>query len=769
MRLPWRKPSRSSGSVPGETGPVTQDTAANSGSVGAAGTGLYLGSVTHPDTGALVASSDQAATFTGGKVSVPYDAGLNPPGDFTVECWMKPADLNSGNRVLVQAMINGENSGNANDRTGWAFRQNGATLTFLVGGTSGAPTYTTAATSGNVLTAGVWQHVAVTYNATSSDVTLFLNGVSIYTTNILANGALIQNFAAPLIVGDRGYGGWTFSGGIDEVALYPSALTPAQLLAHYQNGTNPAPGAAYNTLVTADGAAEYLRLNDTLSLSVAVNSGTIGAAWNGSYQDAGGTLGSPLIAKGIVGPRPPGQPGLEAGNLGVVMTNGYVSAPICPSLNGNTLTIAGWLSPEAIASAGDLGWPCWFGAGGMHIENSDGRPARELRYHWTSDQHWGWGSGLVAPADTWTFVALVVEPTKATMYMSDAGVLKSSVNNVSHPAVTVSSPLGLGGNQPGSPGRTYRGALDEMAVYNRSLTSSEINTLFMIGTGAKLQLQLGNGGIIEDTKPVGTPHHGVNTGVSASWVASSTDATIPAPVTRTGVEQFATASQSQIVIPANSDFDSPVGTFSFWIRANAPIPGPGDEGAMLVDRRTGSGTVIVLDDAGAIFIQCSGGANSFAAGYLPDNNWRHVAVTYDQALGGMISIYVDGVIASSQANTAAWAWPTSQQIELGRSHDDYWKRFDGQMDDFRIYNRILTDVEIASIKASDALVDTAALKVRYNFGTAGIGKTVTWPFGTLESSPTVGPSAPWAPVPGATPPNYPFLPTDSSQFFRAKP
>ena len=190
---------------------------------------------------------------------------------------------------------------------------------------------------------------------------------------------------------------------------------------------------------------------------------------------------------------------------------------------------------------------------------------------------------------------------------------------------------------------------------------------------------------------------------------------------------------------------------------------------MLFDRRTTTGTVIVLDDAGEIFWQGQPDAqNSFATGYLPDGNWHHVAVTYGQNINDTIAIYIDGALSSSVTVTNGWSWPTAQQIELGRSHDSYWKRFDGFMDDFRIYGRVLTAQEIASVKDSDALVDTTALKVRYNFGTAaGVGQTVSWPFGTLMSSPVLGPSAVWTPVTGATVPKYSFAPTEPLMFFRA--
>jgi len=743
----------------GETS-ILADSAANSGSLGAAGNGAYVGNVDHGVAGALAGSSATAASFTGGKVSVPYNASLNPNGPFTVECWIKPDATGTG--LIVQSMINGENPANSNDRNGWALRQNNLGLRFLVGTDLGAPFYYYYTTADGLLAAGAWQHVAVVYDGTAPSI--YINGVLAPTTVTRQDGVditpaeialirIVPNTAAPLIVGDRGYGGWTFSGSVDELAVFGSALTANQLAAHYQNGQDANRTTPYATLITSDGALEYLRFDEPPYPGSAANSGTLGSAFNGKHTGVD-------IHLNQAGPRPPEQPGLEADNVAVSMTNGFVSAPLCTNLNVNTLTVAGWLKPQEIPSGSDLGFPCWLGDGGMHIENSSGRPTRELRYHWKGGQ-WGWGSGLVAPADIWSFVAMVVTPTNATFYLSDGTTLKSSVNIATHAALAVSSPLGFGGNQPGRSDRTYRGGLDEFAVYDRALTQSEINTLFLVGTGAKLELTLSPGGVIEDTKPSGTLHHGYNHG--ATWVDSNTDIFMR---TRTGVEQFSAATGSQITIPADPDLEPSSGTIMFWMRANAPLPPPGNEGAILFDHRTGSGTVIVLHDDGSVFFQTAPGtANSFSAGYLPDDVWHHVAVVYDQSAAGSVTIYVDGYLQVSNPNQSAWSWPADQQIELGRSHDTYWRRFDGYMDDFRIYNRALTDAEIGQVYANDDLVDTSALKVRFNFSTAGIGQSVSWPFGTLESSPAIGPDATWTPVPGATSP-YPFLSTEPSLFFR---
>ena len=737
--------------------------AANSGSTGSADNGVAKRYVSFQQPGALVGDANKSAELNSGRtgndgkvIDIPYDAALNPT-TFTAELWVKPAEV-----IGTSARSPLYNRG-AVTADGFLFFAHNGTTKWSFRTYAGATGRTISSTVD--VTPGVWTHLVGVYDGTTGIQKFYVNGVQ-QGTDLNTGGGFTPNTSVQMRLGGRndietGANLLLFKGGIDEVAIYNTALSASDILAHYENGTNAARSVDYATLVQASAPVGYWRMNDPAGPTAPfpANSGTLGTAWNGAYAFD--------VVPGTVGPRPPTEPGLESTNVAMTAGPGYghIGAPICPDLNVNTVTVAGWIKRSGAPSYGDLGWPVWLGDGGMHIENTSGRPQGELRYHWKGN-YWGWGSGLVVPSDVWTFVAMVVEPTKATFYMSDGLTLKSSVNTVAHAPLAVYSPLGFAGNQPDRADRNYLGQEDEFAVYNRALTQSEINALFMVGTGAPLVVGIVPGGMIEDSKPVGTPHHGAN--YLTTWLASSTDVAA-IPVTRTGVEVFSTANNSQIKVDASPDFDSTTGTFTFWMKADAPVPGPGNEGAIIFDRRTTSGAVIVLNDAGNIFVQCSGGANSFAGGYLPDGNWHHVAVTYDQSASGSIEIFVDGASQGTQANTAAWAWPTAQAIELGRSHDSYWKRYDGQMDDFRIYNRVLTAGEITSVFTSDALVDTAALKLRYNFGTAGIGNSVTWPFGTLLSSPTLGPTATWTPVPGAALPAYPFLPTEPARFFRAAP
>jgi hypothetical protein len=726
--------------------------ASNSGSTGSTDNGVAKFYTQFQQPGALAGDANKSAGFLGGQaIDIPYDAALNT-ATFTVELWANPTYVNTSGAqtpLYNRGLATGD---------GWLFWVNNTTTSWQFRTYTGTTRNTINSTASAV--AGSWTHLVGVYDGTTTH--FYVNGVEQGTGLITP---FTPNGGVPLRIGAAGNdteqsGVNGFVGGVDEVAIYNKILTPAEIQNHYANGIDPLRSKPYATLVQESAPVGYWRLNDAAGLTAPINnSGTLSAAWTGSY---GGS-----VTPGTDGPQPATYPAFEATNHSVTVNSGYAMAPQLTL--GSSATVVTWINRADSFTTGDLSWPAWLGNGGMHLNNgttSGQGPYAELRYHWNGQQ-WGWGSGLVVPANIWTFCALVVEPTQATMYMSDGTALLSAVNSATHTPMQVNSMPGFGGNQPGSPGRNFIGALDESAVYDRALTPSEINALFMAGTGAKLKLQMTPGGVIEDTKPVGTKHHGFNTGASCIWVDSNTDAFSR---TRTGVEQFATANPSQITIPADPDFDSPSGTICFWMQANAPIPDPGKEAAILFDRRTSTGTLIGLNDAGAIYWQGQGGAqNSLSAGYLPDLNWHHVAISYGQTTSDSISIYIDGQLAGSTLVTNAWSWPSGQQIELGRSHDNYWKRFDGLMDDFRLYNRVLTADEVLSIFNTDALVDTAALKLRFNFSTPGIGQTISWPFGTLLSSPVLGPGATWTPVTGATPPNYPVNPTAPTMFYGAAP
>lgn len=148
---------------------------------------------------------------------------------FTVEAWINPADVANQHPVVE-----------------WNDGRIGAHLWISVAyagvGGPGAiyasmdnnPANVIASSPG-LLTAGIWQHVAMTYRTRfmSDEVKLFLNGAEVATKAIPPT---TPQTSYPLRIGQRA-GLTSFRGQIDEVSLYDRALSAAEIQALYNAGS----------------------------------------------------------------------------------------------------------------------------------------------------------------------------------------------------------------------------------------------------------------------------------------------------------------------------------------------------------------------------------------------------------------------------------------------------------------------------------------------------------------------------------------------------
>jgi hypothetical protein len=489
--------------------------------------------------------------------------------------------------------------------------------------------------------------------------------------------------------------------------------------------TVAAPPPGYPATVMTDHPTAFWRLNDS-SGQPALDS----AGFNdGAYSGSGVTYGSASI---------PGETGTA------VTFNGSAGRAIAPY--SATLNPSGPLTVEFWGKLTTYGF--WVPISSMDRPNRPGGyefylSGNAVGYEW----HTAPGGYALLTADftvptvgVWYHVAGVYDGTNYLLYINGdpAGLFVDSPTleeGGAPPAPNLVKGFYIGSRSDDT--HFYNGAMAEVAFYNYALTQDQLRKHVFAGLAVKPVMSVAkNASVVVDTKPLGAPHGGINNG--ATWVASSSDGSR----NRTGVMQFSGATGNQITVQANPDFGAAAGTVMFWMKSAGTVA-PGTEGAILFDRRVdltssiadfgAAGDVIVQHDDGSIFVQpeyygVPVMASPLSGGSVSDGNWHHVAYVYDQSTSGSITLYVDGVNVGSGTYkpSYSWAWPAQQEIELGQSHDPYWERFDGQMDDFRFYNRMLTGTEVTSVYSSDALVDTTALKVRLNFDTAPGGLSVGW-------------------------------------------
>ncbi len=128
----------------------------------------------------------------------------------------------------------------------------------------------------------------------------------------------------------------------------------------------------------------------------------------------------------------------------------------------NEMTFSAWIKPDGnqaeytgiIMNNGE--------AGGLNF-----RPNMELGYHWPGGAWW-WSSGLIVPANEWSYVAMVVKPNSVTVYLNGVGV----THNTQTQEIDVSSLLF--GSYKGWESRNFKGKIDEVCIWSRALSQNEI-------------------------------------------------------------------------------------------------------------------------------------------------------------------------------------------------------------------------------------------------------------------------------------------------------
>ena len=243
----------------------------------------------------------------------------------------------------------------------------------------------------------------------------------------------------------------------------------------------PPPGAGYEYAIITNNPIAYWRLNE------AVDPSTNPPAYD--FLGGGvGVYGSAALKAN--GPQSPAFPGFEATNAAMQTTEFNADSVVTLSplyLNTNTVTFTAWIYP--IGAQQEFAGLIWSHAGstasGLAYGSHYSTPSSvgQLSYTWNLGATWSFVSGLTIPSDQWSFVALMISPTNGVLYLGTGGPLTSAVNAVAHENELWNGPGVIGIDPLYSPERVFNGVIDEVAVFKRSLTLDQINTLYNIGRG----------------------------------------------------------------------------------------------------------------------------------------------------------------------------------------------------------------------------------------------------------------------------------------------
>ncbi len=240
---------------------------------------------------------------------------------------------------------------------------------------------------------------------------------------------------------------------------------------------------AYEAVMTNLNPVGYWRFNEASGAAYAFD---CWGGFTGAYG-AAATQGQP-------GVQAPTYPGFEAANASVQTTNvvgSWVTVPPL-QLNTNKVTITAWVYPT-VSQQGSAAIVYCRGGGTISGLTCTGSGGTRIGYTWNNALNtYRWLPPLATPLNTWSFCALVIEPTRATIYVYNTntttpGSINCAVNLITNPIQSFNFTTYIGTDIVG-PGatRNYKGDIDEVAVFNRALTSGEITRLYTAATGTPL-------------------------------------------------------------------------------------------------------------------------------------------------------------------------------------------------------------------------------------------------------------------------------------------
>ncbi|MFZ5630039.1 MAG: LamG-like jellyroll fold domain-containing protein [Spirochaetota bacterium] len=501
----------------------------------------------------------------------------------------------------------------------------------------------------------IWSHACILREASTGQIRSYLNGKLIaYNMNSLATPV-----GSKLCIGSRVNSVVTscspdffFAGSVADVRVYNRSLSEGEIneLAQDASSDMAITGSGFNNGAT--GLLAHYEFNVSASLAP---SGPIG-----------GNLAAP-------GSQPIGVHG-DAGGAFYYdgSTNNSSSGYGLPSGN-SARTLCIWIKPQISQSNRVLvahGTAALNRGFGMSLETN----AVSL---------WSYGNSVslytyTPQLNTWQHLCGTFEGGNGRIYAN--GVLLGT-QVLAGTLDTAGDQLAVGSNLGG--GNIYQGTIDDVRVYNSALTDLQVRQLAAQVPAGLVRLYDMTDDLV-DAKARDSSGWGVNTGGNAAaQVQNRLMASLQSYNFSTNTHSF---SGSDAGLPAGSASR----TLCAWVR---PTAYPASTWGFIAQYGTQSdGSMFGLAIKSANSVTLSGYNSDFDVTYnYPLHVWTHICGTYN---GTTAQIFVNGASMGSGLRTWNTVLQGNPGLYIGRAGYDQNQRLTGDIDDVRIYNRVLSAAEL---------------------------------------------------------------------------
>jgi hypothetical protein len=289
------------------------------------------------------------------------------------------------------------------------------------------------------------------------------------------------------------------------------------------------------------------------------------------------------------------------------------------------------------------------------------------------------------PLNKWTHLAVTWNGTSVSIYINGARV--GAPQTVTQTIATKTQALVVCSEKGSTYYRPTYGYLDNTRIYNTALADAEVQAIFTSENTPSTSGLFGHWKLDGD----GTD----SSGNGATLVFDT-----PVYVTgQLGQAADRAASTGWLEVPNNGNILGKTTnklTMAMWFyRPSSPAPA-GDE--WLMQRGSALQYRMLLSPGGNVFptISHSGGAAGGASQSGLFDAWHHVAATWDGATG-IQKTYIDGSLVDTATGPAGDISGVPGNLFVGSWNAGSGNKFNGKIDDVRLYNSVLTDAEIAAL------------------------------------------------------------------------
>ncbi len=532
-----------------------------------------------------------------------------------------------------------------------------------------------------------WYHIAFTYNGSGSVKQLYINGtaMSVSSGSCTGSGNFVPDTNDNMYLGAISPGSNILNGRIDDTRIYNRALSASEVQRLYELGATTHINTTIDTNDDLENGLVGHWTFDGPKMAWASTTAEVLDSSTSSIEGDATNMDRTSVAIGKIG---------QGLNFDGVNDNINLGTSI-PIRFDTTGSISAWIKTDCSDVCIIVGGNSTTEYSGYNFFIDFGvLTFRSDKYHYLTTPWVG-----VYDDGSWHHVVITKNGSNGILYVDDE--VKSSTASLTYNAPWSTNPIYIGNEA----GRAYyfQGAMDDVRIYNRALSASEVKRLHELGATTHINTTIDTNDDLEN----GLVGHWTFDGPKMAWASTTAEVLDSSISGREGdlinmdMQSVAigkigqgldfNGTDDRVEIPFSSVLPSTDFTVAVWAFLDTNT----DEVLIMLPNITGGNEFLMHASSSAFGITTNELVTTYGSVPIPQGKWTHIVA---RRSGSSVTSYINAVQDLSYSDAAALETNCrlyfGVDVDAGSCTSGLSNFLDGKLDDIRIYDRALSIAEI---------------------------------------------------------------------------